>query len=379
MAPARGLEPTTVDGSEAFDAGSCGLKRPTVPSGDGVLGSAPQNAPCPSWRPGDPIWYSPTLGGASYPGVVDSEPRLLGGTTWVVRLRDMCPEYGIATGRTGRTTVAAAECELHVSASTHAEPYPWSDVVQSGPLTERQSDSGCIDLPAPSRELRCPNAARGADDSYSSAKGAATHSGRIDSRPEQSGAQAGDHSPNACGADGATAIARSENDATETLPKLPAAGTPASTASAGVGESRSRDSRERPAFTQAAQARRQAAQKTEPKALRDGVESRGRDDRAGRDSTDGEVVGALGGEKPGLPNRPRSDGSVVVKAVPSAISHAAGMAPEENSGRLTESHETNRRVTFDRCPEDCWHCGNSCPDRWDLVAAYARVMARRAA
>jgi len=59
--------------------------------------------------------------------------------------------------------------------STQQCSYPWDDVVCTAPLTEHQSDSGYIDLSVPLRG-RCPNAARGADDSYSSANGAATHS-----------------------------------------------------------------------------------------------------------------------------------------------------------------------------------------------------------
>ena len=129
------------DSQELPGNGSEDLRcRQEFPAGD-------EPHPCPPWSPGDPIWYAPTLGGARYPGVVDSEPRLLGGVTWVVRLRDMCPEYGIATGRAGRTTVAAAECELHVSVRgvTHAEHSPCPNVVCAAPLTDHQSDSGRID------------------------------------------------------------------------------------------------------------------------------------------------------------------------------------------------------------------------------------------
>ncbi len=57
-------------------------------------------------RPGEPVWYASSPG-ILWPAVVDGEPWKLGGHTWVVRLRDLPPEYG-AQFSFPRTTVCAA-------------------------------------------------------------------------------------------------------------------------------------------------------------------------------------------------------------------------------------------------------------------------------
>lgn len=61
----------------------------------------------PEWIvPGNRVWYEASPG-RFYAGTIDSEPRLLGGHTWVVHLRDMDPSY-----RDGeRSTVASAACD----------------------------------------------------------------------------------------------------------------------------------------------------------------------------------------------------------------------------------------------------------------------------
>lgn len=60
-------------------------------------------------KPGDPVWYSPSLRGPRFAAVVDSEPWSLGGHTAVVRLRELGSDYQERTGRQ-RTTVPAAAC-----------------------------------------------------------------------------------------------------------------------------------------------------------------------------------------------------------------------------------------------------------------------------
>ena len=66
--------------------------------------------------PGVPVWYASSPGD-EYAGVVDSEPRLLGGHTWVVNLREMEPRY-----RNGsRTTVPAAACHAIRARAEHHE------------------------------------------------------------------------------------------------------------------------------------------------------------------------------------------------------------------------------------------------------------------
>lgn len=65
-------------------------------------------AHAPAWIiDGAHVWYQSSPGPEHrYAGVVDGTPRLLGGHTWVVRLRHMDPRY-----RNGdRTTVPAAAC-----------------------------------------------------------------------------------------------------------------------------------------------------------------------------------------------------------------------------------------------------------------------------
>lgn len=66
-----------------------------------------------------------------------------------------------------------------------------------------------------------------------------------DSRPTSVGAHAGDYSPNACGADGAAAIPRSENvgnrNATQTARRADVHTTTEAAVSVGVGASRRRD------------------------------------------------------------------------------------------------------------------------------------------
>jgi len=73
-----------------------------------------------------------------------------------------------------------------------------------------------------------------------------------DSRPTSVGAHAGDYSPNACSADGAAAIPRSENvgnrNATQTARRADVHTTTEAAVSVGVGASRRCDSRERPAI-----------------------------------------------------------------------------------------------------------------------------------
>jgi len=62
----------------------------------------------PAWIvDGAPVWYEASPHpGWTFAGVVDGEPRLLGGHTWVVPLREMEPRY-----RDGkRSTVPAAAC-----------------------------------------------------------------------------------------------------------------------------------------------------------------------------------------------------------------------------------------------------------------------------
>lgn len=64
-------------------------------------------------QPGRAVWYSPTLGGKQYAGFVDSAPRVLGGHTCVVSLRDMEEAYSkdCHPGGTRRTRVAAASVD----------------------------------------------------------------------------------------------------------------------------------------------------------------------------------------------------------------------------------------------------------------------------
>lgn len=62
-----------------------------------------------AWKVGDIVLYSPSPGRA-FGAVVDSEPTLLGGHTWVVWLKGLGREYALYTGR-NRTTVPAAACD----------------------------------------------------------------------------------------------------------------------------------------------------------------------------------------------------------------------------------------------------------------------------
>lgn len=66
-----------------------------------------------SIKVGEPVWYRVWVSrGDPFAAVVDSEPWLLGGQTWVCRLRELGPEYARATGRKpGTTIVSAAACD----------------------------------------------------------------------------------------------------------------------------------------------------------------------------------------------------------------------------------------------------------------------------
>lgn len=67
----------------------------------------------PTWKPGDKVWYSPSLNGPEFEAVVDSLPWQLGGHTWCVRLVGLPQAYCDHTCRQ-RFSVPAAECVVHV-------------------------------------------------------------------------------------------------------------------------------------------------------------------------------------------------------------------------------------------------------------------------
>ena len=88
-------------------------------------------APAPSWIvPGTRVIYTSSPG-HDYLGTVATEPRLLGGETWVVCLRDMDPHYHDGA----RSHVPAAACD-------HLRPASAFDVEEFGkrvPLTPATS------------------------------------------------------------------------------------------------------------------------------------------------------------------------------------------------------------------------------------------------
>jgi hypothetical protein len=68
--------------------------------------SRAQKTPQDFIQPGALVWYESSPG-RRFSAVVDEEPWLLGGHTWVTRLRELPPEY-----REGkRSTVPAAACD----------------------------------------------------------------------------------------------------------------------------------------------------------------------------------------------------------------------------------------------------------------------------
>ena len=74
-------------------------------------------------RPGMPVWYWSTPD-IKYAATVDSEPTELGVGQWVVRLRDLDPEY-TKMHPAKRTTVPAAACwclEPRDDVGYYAEP-----------------------------------------------------------------------------------------------------------------------------------------------------------------------------------------------------------------------------------------------------------------
>jgi hypothetical protein len=63
----------------------------------------------PTYKPGDPVWYFPIIGGSiRFAGVVEDEPVKLGSHTWVVNVCELEPEY--AAKHPGRGTRAVAVC-----------------------------------------------------------------------------------------------------------------------------------------------------------------------------------------------------------------------------------------------------------------------------
>ena len=92
-----------------------------------------------SWRPGDPVWYSPSTGGPWFRAVVDSDPWQLGTSgPWVVRLVELPIEYAEYCGRT-RRTVPAAECTIHLRIRRGDDARPSWDDSRQPPKADQQN------------------------------------------------------------------------------------------------------------------------------------------------------------------------------------------------------------------------------------------------
>lgn len=92
----------------------------------------------PTWKPGDRVWYAPVAGaGPVFRAIVDGvpwDPHMCGSGVWLVRLRDLPPEYAQSTGRApGTTTVAAAEAHQHVFPRDEGDDRPVLQWVERTP------------------------------------------------------------------------------------------------------------------------------------------------------------------------------------------------------------------------------------------------------
>lgn len=67
------------------------------------------------------VLYSPSLGGPKFAAVVASEPWLLGGHTWVVRLEQLGDDYCKYTSRERKSVPSAALSNLEAQPSAADE------------------------------------------------------------------------------------------------------------------------------------------------------------------------------------------------------------------------------------------------------------------